>query len=312
MKLRSALLLVPFAAICACDGSNENIHFITSSEIGIGVDPALGTGTVGYDRNELVITTGSTINSAGDGSGNGGQIPALYAELQSNRLLTQPEIIQIYATGRAAARITSNPNITIATSSEEKSFKRIRRRAIIFGTTTNLGLKVAVGAKQSPSFNLGYKRREASRIPIDTRKDVEQTIPSLFAYIRVNSDSKTDRENEAKAGIASALPFDLRVGQLIATGVAAENIAASKELRKVIGARTVKAATAGLNCEALTGDAKKGCKAEANSIVRESLAKTSSSEKAEKYCKAIGDENIKTQCLADLGNLIKEVSADER
>lgn len=229
MKRVLFLALVPLLA--ACTTPENQVSFVTSTEIGVGVDPAIGTAHVGYGRNELIITPSYPEHGA---------VPDLYADLKSNRTLSQPRILQTYATGKAARIATDTSNTSSETASNTPGTLEGKRKTLIFGTSTNLGLKASAVNATAPSFQLGYKRKEFSRIPLlkkEERDGRKESVPSVFAHLEV------DLRNSDENGQQTATPvgLDFRAGQLMATGVAAENVAEGTKVKEGVEATVARA-----------------------------------------------------------------------
>lgn len=63
----------------------------------------------------------------------------------------------------------------------------------MFGTTTQVGVKVGVDERQIPTVLVGYNRQEAALVPLLTRSDSEQESPpptlDFIAYLELARDS---------------------------------------------------------------------------------------------------------------------------
>lgn len=205
-------LALPFVlAGCA---SPDRVVFVTMSEVGIGYDATAGTANIGFDRNEAVI---------GPDYPETGGIPPVYARLRSSGDLFSPGVDQLYATGKAARLATSgNGNCTAPT--KEKSLSG-NRRVAIFGTSTNVGLKIHLVRSAVPdSINFGYKRKEFSWVPLRSElgKDEKDSYPSLLARVKIGTNVTRDSSNVA---------YDIY--QFMATGSAAENLACQPDIKEV-------------------------------------------------------------------------------
>jgi hypothetical protein len=95
---------------------------------------------------------------------------------------------------------------------------------MFFGTSTNLGFKVGL-TRNNPSINIGYKRIEASYIPLGSSGDGGTKVdvyPSVIASI--------DTTIPATRAI-DANPDGLQVGQYFATGTAAKIMATKRHVQ---------------------------------------------------------------------------------
>lgn len=208
--LIGALAAPLFLAGCA---SSDRVVFVTMSEVGVGYDGTAGTANIGFDRNEAVI---------GPDYPETGGIPPVYARLRSSGDLFAPGVDQLYATGDAARLATTDNNNCTPPASDKPLTGE--RRVAIFGTSTNVGLKVHLVRSAVPdSINFGYKRKEFSWVPLRSElgKDEEDKYPSLLAGVKIGTDVSRDSSNVA---------YD--IDQFIATGRAAENLACRKDVQK--------------------------------------------------------------------------------
>ncbi|WP_323796692.1 hypothetical protein [Nisaea sp.] len=192
-------------ALGACANAEENVLFVTATQIDIGYDAVLGNGNIGYDRNEFVagpqyVETGGT--------------PPIVSDLDADLSFFSPKINQLYATGNAALLATGgNPEAKIGNANDLKG----KRRAMFFGTSTSFGLNLKFQAEVPTAISLGYKRKEMSVIPLNEsmgrEKDQVDKYGSTLARIEMNGDFSAPLETSV----------DLR--QFFATGKAAEILA---------------------------------------------------------------------------------------
>ena len=198
-------LLTPALLLAGC-ASPDRVVFVTSTELGIGADATTGTANVGYDRNEGVI---------GPAYPETGALPPVYARIQTDGALFQPKIRQLYATGDAA-RIATGSN-GVAKSKPLSG----ERRLMFFGTTTNTGLKLSFAGGQPQSINFGFKRKEFSILPLREQPaaDQQDEYGSLIASY----------SSAVRPGVITDSGLD--ISQFIATGTAAENLAADSAVR---------------------------------------------------------------------------------
>jgi hypothetical protein len=191
--------LMTFVYGCA---STNKVVFVTSTEIGMGADAKVGNVNIGYDRNEMVV--GPVYPETGD-------TPPVYARLESNLKVFSPEVKQLYATGHAA-EIATNKH-----ASENSSHGLYgARKVMMFGTTTNFGLKIHFSGNTPDSMNLGYKRKEMSVIPLKDKQPTESD-PDKYASVIAGLGLSADATSFSGAGV--------KLSQFIATGTAAESVA---------------------------------------------------------------------------------------
>jgi hypothetical protein len=96
-------------------------------------------------------------------------------------------------------------------------------RTTFVGTTTTLGLKVAFTTGAPESFNLGFKRKEFSYIPLGCQSAVAGTCDAeaedLYPSVIASYDTTIDVPNPPGTS--------LKTRQFVATGLAAEALAPS-------------------------------------------------------------------------------------
>lgn len=200
--LRLLLMMVSLMTAFYGCASTSKVVFVTSTEIGMGADAKIGNVNIGYDRNELVV---------GPAYPETGAAPPVYARLESNLKVFSPEVKQLYATGHAAEIATEARNSTQARGGLYGT-----RKIMIFGTTTNLGLKVHFAGNVPDSMNFGYKRKEMSVIPLKDKESTE-SAPDEYASVIAGLGLSTDATSFSGSGV--------KLSQFIATGSAAENMA---------------------------------------------------------------------------------------
>ncbi|MGC1955097.1 MAG: hypothetical protein WA970_21470 [Gammaproteobacteria bacterium] len=229
IEIRTAIALALLSMLSACADINS-VLFVTDTKIAIDGDTKPPNVSIGYARDETFVGPNFENQT--------GSIPPVVGRLESNLAVFNPEISQVYATGRAATLVTGEPG--------ELSPPRIlapdeTKRLVFFRTGSNIGLKVVFAGNVPESITLGYKRKELSFIPLvrvvdagDT-SDVKEVYGSVLAAIdvNVNTPSLTDTA--------------LGVSQFFATGIAAEKLAnANPDIRAAfqkIAAQAVVGAT---------------------------------------------------------------------
>lgn len=238
MKFKFLLGLI--SCLSACSPRDDAVQFITTSNLGINTDTETASASVGYDRQELII---APIDP------NTGSIHPLYADIQQDRDLTRPRIKQVFATGPAARIISSSDTSRSAKEIKELVYEEIgsekdaiaaaqanespaatkphkkTKGVVVFGTTSNIGLKLSTKSG-SAEVQLGFKRKESARIPVVTNPDgYHEQVPSLFGSLSVGTDAQLNKS-------PASTPFELK--QIIATGAAADNAAATTEVREAV------------------------------------------------------------------------------
>lgn len=195
------ILFISLAAVLltACE-TNKAVTFVTSTNVGVDVDANTQNVNIGFARIEGVV--GPVYAT--------GEIPPVFADIQSNAKVFGAQVSQFYATGEAAVIATSQKPPEPMKQIELKG----KRKTMFFGTATVTGFKAGFAGSAPRSLTLGYKRQEFSRIPIITNEtDNSDVYGSVLARIELGSDATEFK----KTG--------MRTAQLFATGYAAENLA---------------------------------------------------------------------------------------
>ena len=199
------------AGFSGCADKNTAL-FVTNTSLGIDFDSEPPMGSIGYDRTEGYI--GPRYDN--------GVVPPVVAALESDNSFLRGNIRQVYATGRAAS--------LVARQADDQALVPVDQplpgtgKLMFFGTTTTIGLKVGFSTAGLPSsFVFGYKRKEASVLPLGTVKDGDETLhyyPSVIASIDTT-------------GAANPAPNEsgLKIMQFFGTGEAAEFLALNKKVQ---------------------------------------------------------------------------------
>jgi hypothetical protein len=236
MILRFPLLLALAAVgpLAACSDPNT-VLFVTNSSLGVNFDSKPPTANIAYDRVEGFI---------GPRYENGAAPPAV-ASIQTDGKLFNPQVRQTYATGGAAVGATEGkvPDDAPQTMQGHTDQKKL----MYFGTATTFGLKIGFsatsGAPLPDSFLFGYRRKEASVIPVaempaaDKPGQVTAVYPSVLASIEVNIQSAP--ADPANTGMNST--------QYFATGRAAEALSKNPKVQAAFQVKAEKAMLAGLS-----------------------------------------------------------------
>lgn len=178
-----------FAILCAsCAASN--VIFVTKTSIAVDGDTTSPASlSVGYDR-----VVGYVAPRYPDGA-----VPPVIASLQGNLSIASPQVSQLYATGQAALNLsgtaaTQPSTCTAATLKVDTTDRTQNKKMMVFTTSTTFGVKLGFSTSSGESITLGYKRKEASMIPVGvaTASNVEtDSYPSVLAGINLNVQGST-------------------------------------------------------------------------------------------------------------------------
>ncbi|KAA0676413.1 hypothetical protein [Roseomonas genomospecies 6] len=254
---RAVLPLAGLALLLTGCDTTDRAVFVTSTNIGINADATTRVVNIGYDRTEGFI---------GPDYVDSGAAPPAVGHLQSDLAVFSPKIKQLYATGRAAELVTMPELPGEPESSDE--LKGVRR-LLIFGTSSNIGLKLgfATASGLPDGIVFGYKRKEMSVIPFKEAAPKEAApgestdhYASVLASIDMNQSTET-------------LPTSsFKLTQFVATGMAARNLARNEQIRNLfhsqakqaialasLDADTIRVTTAGLvECVSVGGSVDQG------------------------------------------------------
>ncbi len=184
--------------------------FVTSTHIGIKADTKTEQVAIGIGRTDLFL---------GPGYPQQGTAPSAFGYFQTNAQVFSPQVTQLYATGAAADAVTQSGNPP-APAGPPPELAGVRR-PLVFGTNTDVGLKIGFVANAPSSFNLGYNREELSIIPMQPKlaTDSKDVYAPVLASMALNVSSNTP----TSSGLA--------LGQFFATGTAATNMASTPAIR---------------------------------------------------------------------------------
>jgi len=153
-RRRTLATLVAVASLTAC---TDYATFVTATNIGINADVKTQDVSIGYGRTELFT---------GPGYPEQGEAPRAVGYSNSDLHVFQPHIRQLYATGDAAELVTTTLPYPPAPHPPAEPPYYGQRRALVFSTGANVGLKLGFGAGTAPvpsSIKFGYNREEAFR-----------------------------------------------------------------------------------------------------------------------------------------------------
>src|ERR1700680_1224966 len=152
--------LTPLILSPAC---TDYATFVTATNIGISADTTTQDVNIGYTRTELFT---------GPGYPEQGDAPRAFGYINSALHVFAPHIQQLYATGDAADLVTSPaapPLPTWPSKPPPPPPYYGQRRALVFGTGSDVGLHIKFSAGTTPapsSIKFGYNREELSIIPM--------------------------------------------------------------------------------------------------------------------------------------------------
>ncbi|MCP5520440.1 MAG: hypothetical protein H7A46_02680 [Verrucomicrobiales bacterium] len=240
--MKSLMFPLAIAAVAGLltTGCSNKVVFATHTSLGLDVS---GTAEVpdhvslSYDREEAAIVPRKA----------DGQAHSVYGGLDTDISWWHGSVIkQTFATGEAA-KIATNPETEVSTDDTDND----STKPLVFVTGTTFGLHLSAGQGQiKPDLLMGYRRGEAAYIPVP---DPNQEVRSVYADLLINSKSSPSRDSGkgTETTITTEFPSDsgVRIKQSFATGVAAENLARTKDVR------TKLAAAAGISPQALADKA---------------------------------------------------------
>ena len=211
--MTAAALSALCLALTGC-GDKQSVLFVTATTIGIDADTTPPHATIGYDRYEGYI--GPSYDT--------GALPPVVAKIESDLKIFNPEIRQLYATGDAAELVTKS--IVPGEPTPDGKMYTGSGRLTLFGTGTNIGLRVTWAGNVPESISFGYKRKEFSYIPLGSAPDPDDPTRMVDRYGSVLAviDMGVHTETFTTTGVA--------VTQFFATGNAAKNLAARDPIRR--------------------------------------------------------------------------------
>jgi hypothetical protein len=205
--------------LAACAGA-DSVLFVTATSIGINGDTATQSVNIGYDRYEGVV---APIYDEG-------QAPPVYARLESDLSIVSPEISQVYATGDAALIAVRR---ILPPDDLDKLKTTAPKRIMVFGTGTHWGLEATFRTEALSSLSLGYKRAEASYIPLMPYSDRSKGDGYASVLAAINLDLEAEKIKDA----------GLKTSQFFATGDAARKLAARNDIHTAFKEKAEKGLT---------------------------------------------------------------------
>tara|TARA_Y100000052_G_scaffold5636_1_gene5251 strand:- start:11578 stop:12564 length:987 start_codon:yes stop_codon:yes gene_type:complete len=210
---RSFVVILVIGILSACTTTNE-VVFVTKSSLSIAeIETTPAEVSVGYSRVEGYLAPAYE----------NGALPPVVSSIRSDGTLFSPKIQQLYATG-AAANLLASSSSTYDYTNDRAEALIGEKKGMFFGTSTNLGFKVGL-TRNNPSINIGYKRIEASYIPLGSSGEGGAKVdvyPSVIASIDTTIPATTAVDSN---------PDGLQVGQYFATGTAAKIMATKRRVQ---------------------------------------------------------------------------------
>lgn len=220
MTLSRFWIAALFLALAGCAAPRDSVVFVTKTSLGLDVEGTPPTASFAYDRTEGYF--GPRFDN--------GSVPPVAGSFFTNGGLFDRKIRQVYATGDAAISVTTpGTTSTVAKPDVSKGVFSGDHKPMFFGTSTVVGVKVAFGSGGvADALTLGFKRKEASVIPITTATASVTALAgstTTYGFPSVIASVETDT--------TAALQTTTTVGvlQYFATGEAADNVAKLPGLR---------------------------------------------------------------------------------
>lgn len=233
-----AAITLAVLVLGGCASPRDNAIFATRTSLSIiDAESTPASVSIAYDRAEGYL--GPRLPD--------GSVYPVFGLLETDGGILFRYVRQTYAGGCAAQLVTlpkgspvlsCPPPLTPAPGASDD------RPILFFATSTTLGLKMAFQTAASASvpipesFTLGYKRKEASIIPVDAQRQ-----PSVLASVDTRSGAAADSGGTAGAAPSLTGPGPLQLTQFFATGLAAENLARDPDVVRILRERATSALT---------------------------------------------------------------------
>ena len=217
MKTPALAALAAALALAGCASVDTHATFVTKTSVAlVDVDSAPSGVSFGYQRTEGYL---------GPRLKNGQAVPVVgYIRTDGNLLARSLQ--QVYATGCAAEVVSGAASAASAPKGSACAGTDLsdQPRPMLFATGTTLGVSFSLGEGNAPSLTLGYRRKEASVIPVDPG-----AMPSVLAT----------HGNVVQAGANGGRPSgELGISQYFATGRAADAWAGATEVKDLFRRNT--------------------------------------------------------------------------
>lgn len=242
-KLRIVSVVLPGLLLAGC-ASDKHLFFGTQTSVGVDVSGTVAAPdhvSVAYRRSETAIVPRKE----------DGKAHSVMGKLDADLTVTAGrKVRQVFATGEAA-RIASMRDAAAANGqvAAATGVQQVEKTALVFATDSVFGLDISSGTSElSPSLVFGYRRSEATLIPIP---DPAQEVRSVYADISVDNSDKDTVVDAASVDSSISNLGGVRIVQHFGTGRAAELLAGSSEVRT----KLFKAATGSpINTSKVKGD----------------------------------------------------------
>lgn len=295
---KAMLVLLAGAALLAGCADPNAVFVETAGGISIGAEPKDARVQVGFKRRERYVAPTYTETGA---------VPPVIAGFVSGGNVFSPEVNQTLATGSAAmylaggraqslkdlqtqiCSIETEPQKSQCMTAIAEQWTRYRdkvlceanlgctgqRRLAVVGTQTDWGLRVESGVTTQnwPQLHFGYQRREMTYFPVQNDVDANDPkagdhFPSALAMVSTGYNVPTTRM--AENGAAPNPGFG--TAQMIATGAAADYLAAGLEIGNAVRGQMQAAAN-------LSEARLKGAASQASSVAAQQQAANAEQEK---------------------------------
>jgi hypothetical protein len=261
-NIRIALIagvLAGAASLAAC-ADPDAVFVETSGGLSIGAEPKDARLQMGYRRRERYVAPTYTATGA---------VPPVIAGFVAGGTVFAPEINQTLATGSAAMNLAGGKNMNLKELQEQicsvetepqktacmndiaNSWAIYRnktmceanlgckgeRRLAVVGTQTDWGLRVESGVTTQnwPQLHFGFQRREMTYFPVQKEQGADgetggDHFPSALAMVSTGYNVPTTRMAEG----GGVLNPEFGTAQMIATGAAADQLAAGREIGNAV------------------------------------------------------------------------------
>lgn len=214
--------------LAGCASPRENAIFVTKTSFSLlDADTTPGGVSIAYDRVEGYV--GPRFED--------GRVFPVVSSMETSGSGFSREIKQTYATGEAARIVTreSSDNSKDGVKNKQDPSTKTSATAsstkipvMFFATSTTIGVKVGfdAGTVVPNAFTLGYKRKEASIIPVDKDRH-----PSVLATFDNTTGVAAPAPAASGATASGAAATQFGVTQYFATGDAADNLASKPSIK---------------------------------------------------------------------------------
>lgn len=207
MKLLLTVLIPCLVFVSGCANKGHAV-FVTKTSLSIvDVDTAPSGISFGYQRTEGYV--GPSLED--------GHVVPVVGYLRSDGSLLARGLTQVYAAGCASEIVVNQKGWQPPLDSSCMRSPDPGGGLVIFTAGTNLGLAFHFTEGSAPGMNLGYRRKEASLLPVRNG-----AVPSVIAMHEHGASAQNkDARPEGRANVT----------QFFATGVAADALARNEQIR---------------------------------------------------------------------------------